>query len=301
MRQPQFEKDSFWHVIRRQPARLLALTSMGLLFAALFASAATPQSTGTYSASISPASATASNNQSFTIVITNTSAGTEPLGSVNVAAPSLGVNSIGAVTNVTEPAGKTWTATVFGSPSDTIKLRAADLASALAPGEQITASGSARFCTAGSSTWTTAAKESIDFSGTEDLTNSGLEPPLTVNAGAGPISTFSLSTSPTTVAAGDASNLTITAKDTCGNTADSYVGTHNLTFGGASASPRSTQPTVSRQRRNAAELRHFDEHRLRKRRRHRLWREQRRHEAVQVESPNITLTTAPTAPTARWQ
>ena len=245
MRQPQFEKDSFRHVIKRQPARLLALTSLGLVFAALFASAATPQSTGTYTASISPASATASNNQSFTIVITNTSAGTEPLGSVNVTAPSLGVNSIGAVTAVTEPAGKTWTATVFGSPSDTIKLRAADLASTLAPGEQITASGSARFCTAGSSTWTTAAKESIDFSGAEDLTISGSEPPLTVNAGAGPISTFSLSTSPTTVAAGDASNLTITAKDTCGNTADSYVGTHNLTFGGASASPNSTQPTVS--------------------------------------------------------
>ena len=82
-------------MIRRQPGRLLALTSLGLVFAALFASAATPQSTGFYTASISPASTTASNNQSFTIVITNTSAGTEPLGSVNVTAPSLGVNSLG--------------------------------------------------------------------------------------------------------------------------------------------------------------------------------------------------------------
>jgi hypothetical protein len=245
MRQQHSEKGSFRHAIRRQPKRLIALTSLGLVFAALFASAAVPQSTGTYTASISPASATAGTNQSFTIVITNTSVGTEPLGSVNVTAPSLGVNSIGAVTNVTAPGIKQWTATVVGSPSDTIKLRAADLTSTLAPGEQITASGSARFCTAGSSTWTTAAKESIDFSGTEDLTNSGSEPPLTVNAGAGPISTFSLSTSPTTVTAGDASNLTITAKDTCGNTATSYTGTKALTFAGANAAPNSYAPTVT--------------------------------------------------------
>ena len=42
MRQPHFEKGSPRHVIRRQPARLLALTGLGPIFLALFASAATP-------------------------------------------------------------------------------------------------------------------------------------------------------------------------------------------------------------------------------------------------------------------
>ena len=135
-------------------------------------------------------------------------------------------------------------AKVFGSPSDTIKLRAADLASALASGEQITASGSARLCTAGSSTWTTAAKESIDFSGTADLTLSGSEPPLTVNAGAGrsapsrcrPARRRSL---PATQA------ISRRLPRTVWHTADSYAGPHGLTFAGANSSPNPpTAPTV---------------------------------------------------------
>ena len=42
MRQQHLEKGSLLHVIRRQPARLLALTSIGLLLLMAFASAATP-------------------------------------------------------------------------------------------------------------------------------------------------------------------------------------------------------------------------------------------------------------------
>ena len=42
MRQPHFERGSRRTVIRRQPGRLLALTGLGLVFVALFASAATP-------------------------------------------------------------------------------------------------------------------------------------------------------------------------------------------------------------------------------------------------------------------
>jgi hypothetical protein len=45
--------------------------------------------------------------------------------------------------------------------------------------------------------------------------------------------------------AGAANNLTITAADTYGNTATSYVGSRNLTFSGASASGGGNAPTVS--------------------------------------------------------
>ena len=42
MRQRHSEKGSFLRVIRRQPGRLLALTSLGFLLLVAFASAATP-------------------------------------------------------------------------------------------------------------------------------------------------------------------------------------------------------------------------------------------------------------------
>ena len=45
--------------------------------------------------------------------------------------------------------------------------------------------------------------------------------------------------------AGTANNLTVTAADTYGNAVSSYVGSHNLTFSGASASPGGNTPTVS--------------------------------------------------------
>ena len=144
------------------------------------------------------------------IVITNTSAGTEPLGSVNIA-PRLGVNSMG--TNVKEhDREETWTATVFGRASSPIKLRAADLASTLAPGQQITASGSARISPA-PRRGRRLLRRSISRG---MLRTAGQEPAVTIMPG--PLSTFSLSTSPTTVAAGGARDVTITAR-TRGNSA----------------------------------------------------------------------------------
>ncbi len=44
---------------------------------------------------------------------------------------------------------------------------------------------------------------------------------------------------------GEADNLTVTALDAFGNTAVSYVGSHNLTFGGAGISVGGNHPTVS--------------------------------------------------------
>jgi hypothetical protein len=58
---------------------------------------------------------------------------------------------------------------------------------------------------------------------------------LTVTASPGAAASLSLTATTTTPTAGVADNLTITAKDTYGNTATTYTGSHNLTFGGASA------------------------------------------------------------------
>jgi hypothetical protein len=49
------------------------------------------------------------------------------------------------------------------------------------------------------------------------------------------VARLSLGAATTTPTAGATDNLTITALDTYGNTATSYTGTHNLTFGGANA------------------------------------------------------------------
>jgi hypothetical protein len=54
-----------------------------------------------------------------------------------------------------------------------------------------------------------------------------------------------LSAASTTPTAGTSDNLTTTAKDTWGNTASGYTGDKSLTFGGASAAPSGTQPTVT--------------------------------------------------------
>ncbi len=56
---------------------------------------------------------------------------------------------------------------------------------------------------------------------------------------------FVLSAVSSTPAAGTADNLTITAKDSKGNTATSYAGSHNLVFSGASSSSGGNAPTVA--------------------------------------------------------
>jgi hypothetical protein len=67
MRQRHSEKGSFLHVIRRQPKRLLALTSLALLLSLVFASAATPAPATHFDVS-APASTTA--GVAFDITVT---------------------------------------------------------------------------------------------------------------------------------------------------------------------------------------------------------------------------------------
>jgi hypothetical protein len=67
---------------------------------------------------------------------------------------------------------------------------------------------------------------------------------LTVTVAAGSAVNFVLAASTTTPVAAASFNLTTTAKDVYGNNATGYTGSKNLTFGGATASPAGTMPTV---------------------------------------------------------
>ncbi len=89
----------------------------------------------------------------------------------------------------------------------------------------------------------------FDANSTETLT--ATEQSTTVSGSAaravGPAaaSQFALTTTATTVTAGQARNLTITAMDPYGNTDGGYTGDKGLTFSGANSSPNGTQPTVT--------------------------------------------------------
>ncbi len=88
-----------------------------------------------------------------------------------------------------------------------------------------------------------------------------------------------LAAASTTPNAGAADNLTVTAKDSAGNTVSAYTGSHNLTFAGASAIG-SYNPTVANSSGTADQLRKRHRDHLHKRRGHSLRRLERRHAAV---------------------
>jgi hypothetical protein len=71
---------------------------------------------------------------------------------------------------------------------------------------------------------------------------------------AGAAVAFTVSASPTSIAAGGSSNLTISAKDEAGNTVTTYAGSHSLIFSGASAAPSGAKPTVVNSSGTAIEL-----------------------------------------------
>jgi hypothetical protein len=68
---------------------------------------------------------------------------------------------------------------------------------------------------------------------------------LAVTVSAGPASELVLAAATTTPKAGEADNLTITARDAQGNTATSYTGSHNLSFGPIADSPSGAHATVT--------------------------------------------------------
>jgi hypothetical protein len=85
--------------------------------------------------------------------------------------------------------------------------------------------------------------EAAQITVTDGTVNNGAG--LTVTVAAAAAASFSVTAASTAVTAGEADNLTITALDAFGNTAVTYTGSHNLTFGGAANSPNVIHPTVS--------------------------------------------------------
>ncbi|HEX5375199.1 MAG TPA: hypothetical protein VFW48_03485 [Solirubrobacterales bacterium] len=94
----------------------------------------------------------------------------------------------------------------------------------------------------------------VSFVAVSDSTNVGttISAAESVNGGgntgwsiSGPAIELVLAAATTTPKAGEADNLTITAKDAQGNTAASYTGAHNLTFGPVADSPSGAHATVS--------------------------------------------------------
>jgi hypothetical protein len=67
----------------------------------------------------------------------------------------------------------------------------------------------------------------------------------TVTVGASTVTHFRLEAAKSTVSAGEADSLTITAEDAAGGTVHSFTGSHLLTFSGAAPAPSGAAPTVT--------------------------------------------------------
>jgi hypothetical protein len=91
--------------------------------------------------------------------------------------------------------------------------------------------------------WCGTKAETALVTVTDGTINNGAGLSVTVAAAAA--ASFSLTAASTTPSAGEADNLTVTALDAFGNTAITYTGPHNLTFGGAGTSVGGNKPTVT--------------------------------------------------------
>ena len=155
-------------------------------------------------------------------------------GTNTLTAQDIGGNTITAfnasTNNVTLSANTPLTGTVSGldTPANVLN-QAADFSSGVA---NLTSLGMTYTGNATTGTFTATSGGKTGTSGS-------------VAIGVGAQSKLALSAASTTPTAGVADNLTVTAQDVGGNTVTSYTGNHNLTFGGASAAPNATSPTVT--------------------------------------------------------
>lgn len=141
------------------------LLLLGVLVGLFVASAQAAPSTKFYSATVVPDTVEANSIVTFTVTLTNSNTSpnvsTQSLGSANVTVPAAftGITSVIAST----PTGKTWTAN-YVAPN--VEFRAASSASAIAPGESVSATVTATApSAAGDYTWLTQARQSNNFSG----------------------------------------------------------------------------------------------------------------------------------------
>jgi hypothetical protein len=205
MRQPQFLTRAFGRAIRRQPARLLALTSLALLLLLAFASAATPAPAEQFSVVPDNASPTAGDTINVTVTAQDSSLVTDTgyLGTVTFA------SSDG---QAVLPLDYTFTAGDSGVHVFAVTLK-------------------------------TAGSQTVTATDTTTSSITGVSGPISVAPDTA--ATLDLAAASTTPTAGAANDLTITAKDAYGNIATSYNGTKDLSFAGANASPDATNPTVT--------------------------------------------------------
>jgi hypothetical protein len=80
-----------------------------------------------------------------------------------------------------------------------------------------------------------------------EVSDGSISTPTPLEVTVSPLATtkLALAAATTTPTAGGTDNVTVTAQDTYGNVTPTYIGSHNLTFSGASASPSGTIATVS--------------------------------------------------------
>ena len=172
-----------------------------------------------YTASIAPTSVVAgTTGTQYTLTITNSATSTNDLGSANITVPA-GYANI-TVGTAAAPALKSWSAT---DNSGVIELRAASGTDALAPGEAVSVPVTADAPgSTGSTTWATAADQSIDFSNTGAFTLVGSDPIVRVT---GPLDHFVVTQGALSQAAGTPFDVTVIAVDSDGTTVGSYTGT----------------------------------------------------------------------------
>src|SRR2546427_1947852 len=132
-----------------------------------------------FTATITPTTDTAGHSlSSYTITITNdaTSDGGDRIGSVDITIPA-GYSNV-VLGTVTAPSGKTWTAVIV---SGVIQLRATGNGDRLQRTESVSVALTATSpCTAGSYVWSTTAKSSTDFSGSQTFTLLGSQPTVKI-------------------------------------------------------------------------------------------------------------------------
>jgi len=202
-----------------------ALLALAAVVIAVSSAQAAPAQKKTYTILISPGLAAPGSTGSFTLTLTN-SGGSQALGSANIAVPSGFTVSIPAPTS-----GWSVTAT---SPQ-VIMWRAPSSASAIQPGanSQVTLSvgaGMSGFaCSTNPWTWTSAVKQSNDFSGTGNdftLQPGTADASLTVAK-----LVFTTQPSQTLVSTSIAPAVQVTLRDLCGSTLGSVAGDVTLSIG----------------------------------------------------------------------
>jgi hypothetical protein len=217
---------------RRRGLRGLALVAVIVGIVAGAGSAGATTQTKFYGASVSPTStAAASSSVEYTLTLENESNSTQTVGSGNFWAPAgWTVNSV-VSTPVTSTDSHTWniskqsgSTAPDGTKADAVQFRAATNNDALTPGSSVSAKVLATAaCTAGAAVWQTEVKQANNFSGNpgNDFQPAAGDVNTTVTVSPAALGSFVFNTIGTQQT-GVTFTVTVTAKDTCGNTKTDY-------------------------------------------------------------------------------